>query len=97
MVKSVPPLRINGSARCAIRMKVQHDTSNVVAKPSRETSTTRPCNASLGEKAIERAPHFADLLEKSFHLTRHAHVKRHDNRGLQRLCERVHKFFGLVV
>src|SRR5262249_58974479 len=36
-----------------MRMKVQHDTSMVVRKPSRDTSTTRPCSASLGEKAIE--------------------------------------------
>src|ERR1700736_1428111 len=41
MVNSVPPLRISGSARCAI-MKVQQDTSIVVRKPSRDTSTTRP-------------------------------------------------------
>ena len=49
----VPPLRISGSARCAMRMKVQQDTSIVVRNPSRDTSTTRPCSASLGEKAIE--------------------------------------------
>src|SRR5215475_9621413 len=36
-----------------MRMKVQHDTSMVVRKPSRDTSTTRPCSASLGEKAME--------------------------------------------
>jgi hypothetical protein len=53
MVNSVPPLRISGSARCAMRMNVQHDTSMVVRKPSRDTSTTRPCSASLGENAME--------------------------------------------
>jgi hypothetical protein len=53
MVKRVPPLRISGSARCATRMNVQHDTSIVVRKPSRPTSTTRPCSASFGEKAME--------------------------------------------
>src|SRR5208337_236708 len=49
----VPPLRIKGSARCAMRMKVQQETSMVVRKPSRETSTTRPASASFGEKAME--------------------------------------------
>lgn len=32
---------------------VQQDTSIVVRKPSRGTSTTRPCSASFGEKATE--------------------------------------------
>ena len=36
-----------------MRMNVQHDTSMVVRKPSRDTSTTRPCSASFGENAIE--------------------------------------------
>ena len=50
---SVPPLRISGSAKCAMRMKVQHETSIVVAKPSRGTSTTRPRSVSFGENAME--------------------------------------------
>jgi enoyl-[acyl-carrier protein] reductase I len=33
-------------------MKVQIDTSKVVRIPSLETSTTRPCNASFGEKVV---------------------------------------------
>ena len=36
-----------------MRINVQQDTSMVVRKPSRETSTTRPCSASFGEKAME--------------------------------------------
>ena len=36
-----------------MRMNVQQDTSMVVRKPSRDTSTTRPCSASFGEKAME--------------------------------------------
>ena len=36
-----------------MRMNDQHDTSIVVRKPSRWTSTTRPCSASFGENAIE--------------------------------------------
>ena len=36
-----------------MRMNDQQDTSMVVRKPSRDTSTTRPCSASLGENAIE--------------------------------------------
>jgi hypothetical protein len=53
MVNSDPPFFISGSARCAMRMKLQQDTSMVVRKPSRSTSTTRPCNASFGANAIE--------------------------------------------
>ena len=70
MVKSVPPSRIRGSARCAMRMKLQHDTSMVVRKPSRPTSTTRPCSASFGEKAMEwttksSLPHFCSMCSKT--------------------------------
>src|SRR6516165_4593094 len=53
IVKRLPPLLISGSARWAMRMNVQQDTSMVVRKPSRVTSATRPCNASFGEKAME--------------------------------------------
>src|SRR6516165_10404754 len=53
IVKRLPPLLISGSARWAMRMNVQQDTSMVVRKPSRDTSMTRPCSASLGEKAME--------------------------------------------
>jgi hypothetical protein len=53
MVNSVPPLRISGSARCAMRMNDQQETSMVVKKPSRGASTTRPCSVSLGENAME--------------------------------------------
>ena len=36
-----------------MRMKVQHEISIVVRKPSRDTSATRPSSASFGENAIE--------------------------------------------
>ena len=83
MVNRVPPSRISGSAKCAMRMKVQQEISIVVRKPSRDTSVTRPCSASFGEKAIEwttksSLPHvLGDGLEQRLHLARHASVERH--------------------
>src|SRR5439155_523033 len=52
MVNMVPPFFINGSARWAIRMNDQHETSIVLRKPSRPTSTTRPWSASFGDQAL---------------------------------------------
>jgi hypothetical protein len=51
MVNKVPPRRVIGSARFAMRMKVEQGHVQRLQKPSRSTSTTRPCRASLGEKA----------------------------------------------
>ena len=48
-------------------------------------------------KKVELAPHLADLLENSLHLTGDANVERHHNRSFERLRERIDKFFSFFV
>src|SRR4029077_18971133 len=100
MVNRVPPLRISGSARWAMRMKVQQDTSMVVRKPSCDTSTTRPCSASFGENAMECttkskfAPILGDAFEHRLQLAGCAHVERHQDRRFELAGERLDVFLG---
>ena len=86
-----------------MRMNDQQETSIVLRKPSRPTSTTRPCSVSFGENAIECSrksswPHsFVDPLEHLLHLPFDHDVERHEDRRLQRLGERLDMLPGAVV
>ena len=54
IIVSIPDSNaLGGAIRNAVRMNDQQETSMVFWKPSRSTSTTRPCNAAFGENAIE--------------------------------------------
>ena len=85
-----------------MRMNVQHDTSMVVRNPSRDTSTTRPCNASGGANAIEctrksSLPHFLAIsLEYGFHLAVLSDVQWHEDRRFQGVGQRLNEPFCLV-
>ena len=46
---------------------------------------------------IEFAPYAGNLLEHCLHLAAGANVKRHHNRSLKRLRQRLNIFFGFVV
>ena len=99
----VPPFFISGSARCAMRMNDQHETSIVFRKPSRPTSTTRPCKASFGENAIEcsrksSCPHsFSIRSNTCFGLPLDHDVERHEDRRFQRLRQRLDMLLGALV
>ena len=75
----------------------------VVRKPSRETSTTRPCSASFGEKAMEWTTKSSlpqslrDALENRLHLARRVDIERHDNRRFKFAGKRLNIFLGFVV
>ena len=74
----------------------------VARKPSRYTSTTRPCNASLGEKAMEwttksSLPHPSRCARIPPPSGRAFHVERHDDRSFQLAGERLDVFLGLVI
>ena len=103
MVKSVPPSFISGSARCAMRMKDQQETSIVSGNPSRGTSITRPPSVSLGEKAIEwttksSSPQFSAMRSNTASSWPSAHhVQRHEDRRLDLARERLDVGLGLVV
>src|ERR1700677_4618962 len=103
MVNKVPPSRMRGSAKCAMRMKVQQEISIVVRKPSRETSTTRPSERFFRREGdgmneeIQPTPLLGDPAEDHLDLSWHVHVQRHDNLRAQRLSKWVDVFPGLVV
>ena len=86
-----------------MRRKVQQETSKVVAKSSRVTSTTRPCSASFGRErdrvneAIEPVPLRGDFVEDRLHLPWLRHVERHDDARLELFRERLDVFLRLVV
>ena len=75
----------------------------VVRKPSRGASTTRPCNVSLGEKAMEWTTKssppqsLAISLENRLHLAGCAHVERHQDRRFEFARQRFDVFLGFVV
>ena len=102
-MKSVPPFFISGSARCAMRMKDQTETSIVTWKPSRGTSVTRPPSASLVEKAIEWTRKSSlpqscgDPLEDRLELAVGHHVHRHEDRRLDLAGQRLDVRLRLVV
>ena len=88
MVSSVPPWSISGSASRAMRMNEWHETSIALAKPSRDTSATRPCRSRGGAKRnrmqqeVETAPALADRVEDGFECARLLDVElHHDGRS----------------
>ena len=89
MVSSVPPLSMSGSARRAMRMNEWHEMSIARAKPSRDTSATRPCRSRGGAKRdrmqheVETAPALADRVEDRFERARLLDVERHHDRRLE--------------
>jgi hypothetical protein len=102
MVNIVPPLFIKGSARCAIRMNDQQDTSSVLRNPARPTSITRRCSASFGEKrssaaGCRAAPFPFDPLKYLLHLPLDIYIKRHENRRFQLIGERLDKPLRAIV
>ena len=102
-MNSVPPFGISGSARCAMRMKVQHDTSMVVRKPVPRHVDDAPLQRLLGREGdgmddeIELAPLLGDALEHRLHLAGRVHVERHEDRRFQLLRQRLDIFLCLLV
>src|SRR5215475_391039 len=56
MVSITPPFFIRGSAKCAIRMNDQHDTSTVFRKASRSTSITPAGSGDRNDAEIVGCP-----------------------------------------
>ena len=94
----MPPLRINGSAKCAMRMKVQQDTSMVVEKAVARNIDNSALQRILWREGdgvhdkIKVAPVVGDAFEHCLHLPGRANVKRHHDRRLQLARERLDVF-----
>ena len=86
-----------------MRIKVQQDTSILVRKPSRATSTTRSLKRVFRRKRygvhhkIKFAPVLGDAFEHGLYLARCAHVERHHDLSFQCLGERLDVFLRLFV
>jgi hypothetical protein len=85
-----------------MRMKVQHDTSMVVRKPSRYVDDAA-LQCFLGRESdgvhekIEFSPIVADTLEHRLDLTWLHDIERHQNRCFDLARERLDIFLGFVV
>ena len=83
-----------------MRMKVQHETSIVVRKPSRETSDDAALQRFLRRKCdrmddkIEMAPLLGDAFEERFQLARLTDIERHDDRRFQLARQAVRRTFS---
>ena len=82
-------------------MKEWQETSIARAKPSAEQLTTLVCRSGCEcdrmQQEVELAPVALDSREHSFELARDADVARHDDRGIQGLCDGLHEGKGLFV
>ena len=103
MVKSVPPFFISGSAKWAMRMKVQQNTSIVARKSSRDDINNPSLKRILRRKGngvndeVEFAPVLSDPFKNSLHLAWRIDIEWHHDRGFERTGERLDIFFRFLI